>query len=337
MKKFLFILILIFISILFFKSGILIPAKKQTPLLENIPKNEEITPTDVYYLAKSIDDCLIRMHNLYTVFKKERITNNAKPKNVYQRVLSVAEEFSYLHRGILGRRPIALSLLTELETKSTKSVEPQPRDVYMVLLLIKNELVLREEFIAYAGQRHEKSPSDVYHMVRQISFHHLEIAGKKNPLLWNKPERVFDINFFEVHSLLIYLCKENGISPAEFTFPLKPAENIKPKDVYQLQIYLHSFLKEYYFLKDLSYLPVKFEQIIDIDSINPGDVFDLTQIILGELKSFAGISILPSRKTRTNYYNWKNKKKDIFPGDVYNLVQHNTLLAKELLKVVGKN
>ncbi|MGE0082985.1 MAG: hypothetical protein AB7S75_01050 [Desulfococcaceae bacterium] len=46
---------------------------------------EEITSTDVYYLAKSIDDSIVSLYQLTGKLSKKRISSNLRPRNVYMK------------------------------------------------------------------------------------------------------------------------------------------------------------------------------------------------------------------------------------------------------------
>ena len=197
--------------------------------LNNVDSADEIVPTDVYYLLKSIDDSLVEMHSLYTEFDKVQFADNIKISSNFVRALLLAEEFGYLHTNIFGQASISEKQLQKLEEK----VDPanvQPKDVYHVLLLIKNVLSARDSFIEYKGDKKEKTPSDVYQMLRQISHHHLEIFYQRNPIPWKKPERVYEANLFSIYPYLIKIVKEKGLVPEKFSFPEKAAQEIIPKD-----------------------------------------------------------------------------------------------------------
>ena len=315
------------------KNILVLPENISIPILETI-EGRAITSTDVYYLAKSIDESLIQMHDLYKVFDKEYISKNVKPRNVYQRAVSLADEFHNLHPKVMGNKYINKKLLGML-----KQVDPgdlQPKHVYSVLNLIKQHLIAENKYVAFKGKKSDKEPSDVYHMLRQTSFHHMEIARNRNPIPWNNSARVFDANFFEIYSILFKIADEQKASLQKFKFPLIPAENIRPQDVYKSQLYLDDLLKKYYYLKDPSYVPIDFESTSDVNSIDPNDVFDLTQIIIAELKSRVKEIIVLDKQTLTRYYNWKNKKRKVTPGDVYNLTQHNIFFMEKILNEMTK-
>lgn len=301
---------------------------KQYTFIESID-GRVITPTDVYYLAKSIDNSLITKYSLHSKFIRPLITNNANPRNVYQKAISLAEEFAQIHPKIFGENPLNLGALNSLKQYAGDNI--QPKHVYSVVHLTKQQLILEGSYIEYLGVKEEKTPSDVFQMLRQISFHHIEIIQQQSALKWNKPVRVFEINLFEIYPLLHHIAKNNNIDLKDYSFPLKSTENIRPIDVYRAQLELHGLLEKYYFLKKQDYKPVEFLTPSDNNNINPGDVYDLSRIILGEFKSFEGGSGKLKKEVSVQYYNWKNKKGSIVPGDVYNLVQYNVFILKKIL------
>ncbi len=297
--------------------------------LNNVDSADEIVSMDVYYLLKSIDDSLVEMHSLYTEFDKVQFADNIKISSNFQRALLLAEEFSYLHTNIFGQASISEKQLQKLE-KEVNLTNVQPEDVYRVLSIIKNVLLAKGNFIEYKGNKIEKTPSDVYQMMRQISHHHLEIFYLRDPVPWKKPERVYEANLFSIYSQLIKIVKEHGLVPEMFSFPKKPTKGIKPKDVYAAQIYFYDLLQKYLASKVSNYEPVYIEQTRDQSKIDPGDVFELSQIIIADIKSVLGNTQKLGRQTLSRYYSWKSDKLHIIPGDVYNLVQHNISLLESL-------
>ena len=114
---------------------------------------QEITPTDVYYLAKSIDESLVRMYNLSNEpFLKKRISENLKPRNVYQKALSVVEEFRVLHPDALDAD--ALTAAQQVDVSQTI-----PKDVYNLLRKIANYLSVRGRLVEVEEIREKKSPA----------------------------------------------------------------------------------------------------------------------------------------------------------------------------------
>ncbi len=298
--------------------------------LNNVDSADEITSTDVYYLLKSIDDSLVEMHELYTEFDKEQFANNNKLNSNFQRAIKLAEEFSYLHTNVFGQSSISRKQLQRLE-KEANYAHIQPEDVYDVISIIKNVLLSGGNFIEYKGERKEKTPSDVYQMMRQTAYSHLLIFNKRNPIPWNKPERVYEANFFEIYPMLIKIVREKGHVPEIFSFPQKPATGILPRDVYNAEIYLYDLVQKYLTSKMSNYEPVYIVQTKYLTKIEPSDVFDLAQIIIAELKSVSGNPQKLDRQTLSRYYSWKSDKlHNIIPGDVYNLVQYNISLLESL-------
>ena len=55
-----------------------------------------IGPTEVYYLALTIDQAICRLHGDLSTFRKEKLSLNVKPRNVFQRALGLVEEHQTL-------------------------------------------------------------------------------------------------------------------------------------------------------------------------------------------------------------------------------------------------
>ncbi|MDM8549205.1 hypothetical protein QUF72_03970 [Desulfobacterales bacterium HSG2] len=283
-----------------------------------------ITPTEVYYLAKSIDDSLASMYGLTTTLTKKRISNNLRPRNVYQKVLSVADEFNILHDN-------AVSSFKLNEARGIDASRTNPSDVYAVLALLKEYLVSKDTFTESTEERSPKTPGDVFHILRQISMHHLEIAKKKNISTdWATPAQVYDSVVTGILPVVYKIAAEAGVEHEYYPFPSQPVSRILPRYVYKLLYHVYKNISEYYLGKG-GYDPVILVEVNDCDKISPADVFDLTKVVIAELRAKSGSKTLPS-EIAVRYGRWKNTKEKIVPGDVFRLIQHNFILTKSILR-----
>ena len=58
------------------------------------------TPTDVFYLGKGIDQSIVKPNRLTSVFRKERLSDNLNPRNVFQRAIFLVEEFNTIYENV---------------------------------------------------------------------------------------------------------------------------------------------------------------------------------------------------------------------------------------------
>ncbi|MCA9363765.1 hypothetical protein KC727_00915 [Candidatus Kaiserbacteria bacterium] len=289
-----------------------------------------VTPTDVYYLAVAVDEALVTLHNLHTEFTKPRISDTIRPPDVFERVVLLAEEFNTVHRGVLGQTAIDPEVLVAFKDVPLYA-EPQPKHVYSVLNLMRTALEDRGVFVEYDGIRSPKQPSDVFQVLREISAHHVEILDRGIAIPWNQPKRVYETNLFEMYTILKYYADREGVTVPDFTFPEEPEPNIQPRHVYQVQLELYEGLTALIVRDNPEYQPVIFHSVEELGTIEPGDVFDLTRIILSELKRFVGEAPPPSSELVDKYLNWEFGRNAVVPGDVYKLVSFNSTIVEALL------
>ncbi|MDM8552626.1 hypothetical protein QUF72_21260 [Desulfobacterales bacterium HSG2] len=289
---------------------------------------ETITPTDVYYLAKSIDDSLVAMYGLTSEFNKKRLSNNIRPRNVYEKLLSVADEFNLIHGNVIDRS--RLNAAREVDILTTK-----PRDPYRILSLIKDYLVLQNKFLEHTESRTPKTPSDVAHLLRQISYHHVEIARKKGMVTnWSTPGQVYDAIVKDILPVVKGVANEAGLEYDDYPFPKQPLTGVIPLNVSKLLQHLYKNISEHYKTRGW-YDPLVLIEINDCDDISPGDSFDFVKVISAEFKAMSGNKRLSSQ-TAERYRVWKDSKERIVPGDVYRLLQYNYILSKRALKKAGR-
>ncbi len=67
-----------------------------------------------------------------------------------------------------------------------------------------------------------------------------------------------------------------------------------------------------------------------MDGLDPGDVFDLTQILIGELRALHTSTAQLDPEVQDRYEAWLATKETVRPGDVYHLVQHNLGIVRRL-------
>ena len=284
----------------------------------------DITPTDVYYLAKSVDDSLASVYELSSELTKKRISNSLRPRNVYQKALSVADEFNFLH-------PNALDSLKLSEARNVDMTRTGPSDVHSVLSLIEKYLLSKGTFTANFETRSTKTPNDVFQMLRQVSMHHHEIARKKGLTTdWAKPKRVYEAVVTNILPVTQNLAAKEKVAHKSFEFPKQAVSGVIPRYVYKLLYHMYQNLSDYYMNKG-GYDPIILEQVNDCDKISPEDVFDMTLILAAELKARGGKKSL-RRETAARYKSWKEGKEKIVPGDVFRLIQHNFILSKKILE-----
>ncbi len=287
----------------------------------------KITPVDVFYLAKSIDDSLISLYDLRYEFKKKKLSNNIRPRNSYQKLLTLADEFNLLHYNAIDRAKLD-------RARKVDVVNTRPADLYNVLSLIKGYLDSRGAYIEHTGERLSKTPSDVTHMLRQISYHHIEIAKQKNiPMNWSTPPQVYEAIMQDILPVVHTVAEEVGYKHNPFDFPIQPVKEIVPRNLTKLLQNIYKNISAYYINKE-GYDPLVLIEVNDCDDIEPGDSFDLIKAISAELKAMSGTMTLDS-ETAARYGRWKNAKSTIAPGDVYRLLQYNYILSKRILESKG--
>jgi hypothetical protein len=285
---------------------------------------ESATPTDVYHLAKSIDDSLTFMYSLTSKLTKKRISDNLKPRNVYMKALTVAEEFNTLHPNAIDSAK--LSEAANIDASRTK-----PGDVYALLNLIKNYLITENAFTESPEEMDARTPNDVFQMLRQVSMHHYEIAKKKNLVTgWGTPARVYEAVVTGILPAVGEIADDAKIAHEDFPFPKQPVGGVAPRNVYNLLYHVYNNISQFYMNKG-GYDSVFLTKMNDCDEISPADVFDLVQIIVGELKARSGNKMMAT-KTASRYTTWKNSKEKIVPGDVFRLIQYNFMLTKKALE-----
>lgn len=310
LKKYIFLLICCFLSL----TG-----------TENHAFSEQIIgPTDVYYLAKSIDDSIVSAYGLTYRFDKKMLSNNIRPRNSYQKLLSVADEFNLLHDNAISQAKLD-------EARRTDVVNTKPADLYRVLQYMKDFLLSQGIYAEYGGERENKTPSDVTHMLRQISYHNMEIARQKNiPTDWSSPSQVYDAIIKDILPVVQAVAAESGYKFREFDFPEQAVTGIVPRNITRLLHHIYKNISRYYIAKG-GYEPLTLIEVTECDTIEAGDSFDLIKAISAEFKAMSGKKTL-NADVAEKYNRWKESKSEIVPGDVFRLLQYNYILCKRIME-----
>ncbi|MCH8928715.1 MAG: hypothetical protein IIB39_08380 [Candidatus Marinimicrobia bacterium] len=286
--------------------------------------NRNVTPTDVYYLVKSVDESLMKDNGLSSQFNKQPLSLNVNPRNVYQKIANVIAEFNTLYPK---------SISTKLVSSKVGKVgnNPLASDVYDLVSMMKDALNKNNSFSTTTDAISPKKPSDVFQLLRQLSAHISEASDKKGlnvNSLWSAG-RVYEANYLVFLAGVQKLANDHGVEYSKYNHPVSAESGKKPKDVFSKITSAHNSLSNYYVkITDRSYTPVVLEDIADKQNITPIDVFDLVQIATGELKYIAG-KIQLSRTEKFKYSSWVKNTK-VLPGHVYVLVSYIESITQTL-------
>lgn len=289
---------------------------------------QEITPTEVYYLAKSLDASLERMYSISDEpFLKKRISENLRPRNVYQKALSVVEEFRVLH-------PDAVAMEELTAAQRVDASQTTPSDVYNLLSKIADYFAVRGMLVEIEDIREKKVPSDVYQMLRQLTWHHIQIAEHKDIVTdWAAVPRVYEAVVKNFLPAAQSMADESGVSYQDYPFPRQPVHDVAPRNIYKLISHIYGNIARYYQLKH-EYDPIELLEVNDCDEISPTDVFDLIQIVVAELKAEIGVKPLAAT-TAEQYAAWRERQDSIVPGHTFRLGQYIYILTKRVLETTS--
>ncbi len=292
------------------------------------PLLAQITPSDVYYLARDIDRNLLRIFNHRVAnFDKTPLSDNIKPRNVYQKACYIAEEY-----GVLQPNAISSEKVAELLNRDSSNIGPG--DVYGVLSLIQKDLQRRNRWREDEEvTKTSKTPSEVFQMLRKLSLHNLQIARKRDLQVdWASPARVYHLNVTHVMPILRTFGDSSGFKSEAFQFPAEAAADVKPRHIFAFQSTLYREMGEH-FKAENGYQPVLFRDYTKMKNIDPGDVFDLTLIVLGELRALMQNATLDQSSAQA-YNDWRAAKDKVGPGDVYHLLRYNFFVAVQTLAAI---
>ncbi len=286
---------------------------------------QNMTPTDVYYLAQSLDDTLVLRYGLSDEpFQKKPISENLRPRNVFQRAVFVVEEFNLLHGNVIHQEQVDAARRRDASTT-------KPQDVFGLLTLVKNALSANGMFMEFDGERTPKDPSDVFQLLRQISWHHLQIADKKGIQTdWAAVPRVYDAVVRSILPAAQTMANENEFVYEPYQFPPQPVNGVLPRNIYKLIHHIYLNISRYY-QQTRHYEPINILDVNDCDDVSPADVFDLIQVVAAELKAELGIQSL-SGDMLSRYRNWKQQRQSIVPGHTFRLGQYIYMLTKQVLE-----
>jgi hypothetical protein len=280
------------------------------------------TPTDVYYLAKSIDETICTQHGLTGSLNKKKISDSIYPRNVYLKLIAVMEEFALIHEDSIDPAVIA-------QAKKVDMKQVTPGHNFQLLTMMKDYLTAKKVYTETREERKAKTPAEVYQMLRQLSMHHVEIVKARGIKTdWATSGRVYAAVISEILPVVESIVKTQGTAFDPYPFPPQAVQDVVPRYVYKLlwQIYLN--MSGYYSQKQ-QYEPFKLVEVNDCDEITPADVFDMVQLTAAELQFCSG-NIALSADVADRYKQWKQQKEKIVPGDVFRLLQHLYILSKRV-------
>ncbi len=285
---------------------------------------QNITPTDVYQLAYNINRSLQRSYQgAAGDFNKVSFSDSIKPRNVFQKVCYLHLEYNSLQPGFTTQALIDAEL-------SRNADNLKPADVYALLDKIREDLAKRGDYRRGNVPDGKKTPSDVFQMLRAVS-HTIKTIGSQRGLQthWG-PGRVFMLNYTQVQPILTHLAETRNVTAPAFVFPDQAAEGITPKHIFAFQLTLYAEIARYY-QTHKNYQPIVFRAFDAYDDLSPEDVFDLSLIILGELKVLHG----SAHGDEAAFVRWKTSVGAIKPGHVYFLLRHNFFLTVKTLRGEG--
>lgn len=285
---------------------------------------QNITPTDVYQLAYNINRSLERSYDVSAgSFDKVSFSDSIKPRNVFQKVCFLHLEYNSLQPGFTTQAAIDTELGRDADSL-------KPADVYALLDKIRQDLAQRGDYQRGNPPDGKKTPSDVFQMLRAVS-HTIKTIGNQRGLQaqWG-PGRVFMLNYTQVQPILINLAETQNATVSAFVFPDQAAEGITPKHIFAFQLTLYAEVARYY-QTHKNYQPITFRDFDAYDNLSPEDVFDLSLIILGELKVLHG----SFKGDDAAFVRWKTSVGAVKPGHVYFLLRHNFFLAVKTLRGEG--
>ena len=309
---------------------------------------QEITPTEVYYLAESIDQALVRQYELSEdAFTKKHISDNLRSRNVYQKALTVVEEFVVLHPNAIDRNVL-------LAAQNVDASATQPKDIYALIDRMRVYLEKQERSVSVSGrqsptvtddayttsqpapeqvqtQRETKTPSDVYQMLRQITWHHIEIANKQNITTdWAAVPRVYEAVVRNILSAVQAMADDARLEYEDYPFPPQPVDGVIPRNIYKILTHVYQHITTYY-MQTRTYDPLVLIEVNDCDEVTRADVFDLIQVITAELKVEIGVRDLAAA-TAEQYAKWKETHETVVPGHTFRLLQYTYILTKRVLE-----
>lgn len=285
---------------------------------------QTITPTDVYRLAYNINRSLEKQYDVAAdTFDKVSLSDSIKPRNVFQKVCFLHLEYNSLQPGFTTQAAIDTELNRDADTLT-------PADVYGLLDKIRVDLAQRGEYRDGNPTAGKKTPSDVFQMLRAVS-HTIKTIGSRRGLQANwGPGRVFMLNYTQILPILTHLAETQNVTIPAFVFPEQAAEGITPRHIFAFQLTLYAEIASYY-QTHKSYQPITFREFDAYDHLSPEDVFDLSLIILGELKVLHG----SFHGDEAAFARWQAAVGPIKPGHVFFLLRHNFFLAVKTLRGEG--
>lgn len=289
----------------------------------------EITATENYYLAKSIDESLVQLAGLTGVFERKKISENLGPRNVFEKTLDLAQRFNVLYPNALN--PTKLDELSQVADVS----RTKPADASALLNLLQAYLVAQGTFQETTDAKTPKTPSDVFHLMRQVSWHYGQIAQQKGlNVKWGTPAQVYDMVVTTILPAVYGMAADAKITYQPYAFPRQPVSKVQPRNIYKLLRQIYANIATYYTAKG-NYEPLKIVDVSDCDEVTAADVVDLAQVITSELKAnLGGKTLAPELAAR--YADWQKTHEQVEPGHTFRLLQHIFILTKQIGENTGK-
>ena len=283
-----------------------------------------ITPTDVYYLAESINASLMATYGVADDFSAEWISRNLKPANVLLRTKWIVRSASVALEGFD---------ITQGEAKEVLDAEPnpvKPGHVYSTLGALRSFLESKNAYAEHQGKQITRTPSDVYHNVRRLSHTLANISRKNgNKPFWQIPAGPYQIQAEEIMPYVETLVQRKGSNANEFLFPKEAVAGVKPQHIYIANRALYRNISA---MAPAGFKPVVFEEVKGLGAIGPDDVFDLCIVIASEIRIMAGAEKTIHPANEANYKQWKTQVPMIKPGHVYSITQFNLQTILHRLK-----
>ena len=274
------------------------------------------TPAYSYYLAENILRSYEQMFQIQDNFQKKAISNNLRPRNVYERTLGVMEEFDTLFPGVITQQQRDAAYAVDADKAG-------PKEISGILMLMLHELERQNALVEYSGPRSAKTPNDVYQIMRKIGWYHRKIASQRElKTNWDSVDRVYETVVYKFLPTVYAIADERELSYESYAFPMQPSQQVKPRNIYKLVVALYQQIVQYDALHEGEALEaVQFVAITDCDEISPADVFDLGQIVAAELR-LTHPHLQISGQLDSRFSSWRAAQDKLLPGHTFRLLQH---------------
>jgi len=234
----------------------------------------QYTPSDVYTEALKVDKKIeiIRKHfNAPKIKAPRRLDAQLKPRNAWQKTYEIFVKINIL------RQKNQLPRIEETGIEPVKDLDPGLVHEQVTRILTELDIFMTRVGITQhtkaVSQQHNKTPSDVYHLLDTISTQLDTINGKSFT-----PSFVFAQNMRILEDLNGIIAKLNI---HDRTGPPNRIDNTRPSNVFDLSL---DVMVEIQRLQSMAGI-----ESIDYSSfkkakITPGDVFTMTGVIISGLQ-----------------------------------------------------